>query len=547
MAPWPNIQPRWPTSPPELQTKLQMNPTLIVSWFCTIFALVVISIRIFGRWVRTEMLFREDKVMLWAIIPLLIRMGLVHVILIWGTNNTTTTALTQADIYHRSIGSRCVLASRIFYAIYIWLAKLTILEFIQKTISQTWTKLYRIGANIMYGFLAMTLVAVIIATLSECQPFHEYWQVVSLAKPSCRIGAAQLLTMGIGDVVTDVVLIVFPIPLVIMSRTSIIKKMSLCFLFLLSIIPLAITAYRMTGTIHRHYDQQYRSLLASLEILAATCVANIIVIGSFLRDKGAKKVKYRAGSAVSGDMDGGTLSRPATNTIKRSVTMQHWGSDEDLVRDLSMAVNPSLRHASVAADLIRPAQPLEAVSSTHVQEVKPAINPYGPGLIDSAWTFRQGSATAQNGKRKKVSVASSMSSMSDLEDDVQHAPYHDEPSPTEQRTESPRYKRMDFFDIGGLMSDEAGPSEQSSISYARRASQQYSSMPVSRSGTNFLSDIGGLLGPTSNGIGNCKGRRSNNIDEEDNDLLEMDDMPSSHKRTISAQYEPAPHVRRDTS
>ena len=62
------------------------------------------------------MLFKEDKIMALSLIPLLLRMGLVHLILLWGTNNTTTAGLTSVDISHREIGSRLVLASRIMYA-----------------------------------------------------------------------------------------------------------------------------------------------------------------------------------------------------------------------------------------------------------------------------------------------------------------------------------------------------------------------------------------------------------------------------------------------
>lgn len=52
-----------------------------------------------------------------SIIPLLIRMGLVHVVLIYGTNNVITTGLTDDQIWKRSIGARLVLGSRIFYAL----------------------------------------------------------------------------------------------------------------------------------------------------------------------------------------------------------------------------------------------------------------------------------------------------------------------------------------------------------------------------------------------------------------------------------------------
>lgn len=104
------------SSPPRAKSKAENNATLLVSWWCTGFALAIIVVRLAGRYTRTEKLFREDKIMALSIIPLLARMGLVHMVLIWGTNNTITAGLTRLDIEHREIGSRVVLASRIMYA-----------------------------------------------------------------------------------------------------------------------------------------------------------------------------------------------------------------------------------------------------------------------------------------------------------------------------------------------------------------------------------------------------------------------------------------------
>jgi len=104
-------------SPPESRSPLENHPTLLFSWWCTGFALVIILARLWGRAHRTERLFKEDKIMALSIIPLLIRMALVHVILLYGTNNTVTAGLSSEDVYKRSIGSRLVLAARIFYAL----------------------------------------------------------------------------------------------------------------------------------------------------------------------------------------------------------------------------------------------------------------------------------------------------------------------------------------------------------------------------------------------------------------------------------------------
>ena len=106
----------WFSTPPPAKDAIANNPTLLLSWWCTGFALAIIIVRISGRYVRTEKLFREDKIMALSIIPLLARMALVHLVLIWGTNNTITTGLTSADIQRRMVGSKLVLASRIMYA-----------------------------------------------------------------------------------------------------------------------------------------------------------------------------------------------------------------------------------------------------------------------------------------------------------------------------------------------------------------------------------------------------------------------------------------------
>ena len=104
------------SDPPRAKNSVADHPTLLVSWWCTGFALAIILVRICGRYIRTERLFGEDKVMAWSIIPLLGRMALVHVVMIWGTNNARTGGLSAQDIHHREIGSRLVLVSRIMYA-----------------------------------------------------------------------------------------------------------------------------------------------------------------------------------------------------------------------------------------------------------------------------------------------------------------------------------------------------------------------------------------------------------------------------------------------
>ena len=113
-------------APPEPRTRVENNPTLLFSWWCTGCAITVILFRLSGRKIRNGHLFREDKIMALSMIPLLIRMALIHPVLLWGNNNVVTTGLSAEDIYHRSIGSRLVLGARIFYALlYVVSASMT--------------------------------------------------------------------------------------------------------------------------------------------------------------------------------------------------------------------------------------------------------------------------------------------------------------------------------------------------------------------------------------------------------------------------------------
>lgn len=103
---------------PPYRTFTQDKPTLLVCWWCTLFATTIVLFRVCGRYIRTEKLFREDWLAFACVIPLFIRMALVQVIVLYGTNNSLAPAggWSETELRHRVIGSKLVLASRIFYA-----------------------------------------------------------------------------------------------------------------------------------------------------------------------------------------------------------------------------------------------------------------------------------------------------------------------------------------------------------------------------------------------------------------------------------------------
>jgi hypothetical protein len=477
------------SEPPNLQDKAAMNPTLLVSWWCTGFALAAILIRVSGRYVRTEKLFREDWIMFGNILPLLTRMALVHVILIWGTNNTKTAGLTPVDIHHRSIGSQLVLASRVFYALFIWMAKWSILEFLKRLVGAFWHASYEIGLQIIRYFLLATLIAVLISDLAECRPFTHYWQVVPDPGPHCREGIAQLMTMGVCDIVTDIALVAFPIPIVLRSEMALKRKVSLVLLFALSLGLVGLTAYRVPATISRKSSQQFRSLFASFEVLAAAGVTNAVVIGSFIRDRGVKKAKFKRGS----DADGSMLAPTQTQTRRATIAQHHWGSDDDLVRDLGMSLPPTLQHCNTATTL-----PMSApVAMPNNNAGVPLDRDDGRLAVDPTWSFSKTTKTVDRSEKGSLSDTSSEPRHADLKTQVSAEPV----SPG--AVESPASRKPSFFDVGGLLehnTPSSQPSAEPLLESGRSSVHDFAKNPrppppAQQGSRQFLSDVGGLLSP----------------------------------------------------
>lgn len=300
----------------------------------------------------------------------------------------------------------------------IWMAKFTVSEFLKRMTERFWKKGYELGLRGIRIFLVATFVAVLIATLSECHPFPENWQVVPEAKPTCRQGYGHLLTMGTTDIVTDLLLVLFPIPIILRSSMTIKRKLQLVALFSMSLVLVIITAARIPLVIGKSGLQQFRTVWASSEILAATGVSNAIILGSFLRDRGIKKSKYKPGSV--------TDSMERRSSTRR--TMQDGDSDEDLARSLGYRTNPDL--ADERPSISRPA-PVVDINLLNPRAARGAPPPF----------------SVPNWQASKTSGHSDYSADSDPK-----GRDSEDPAP------SPRAmggRRVSFFDVGGLL--ENGP------------------------------------------------------------------------------------------
>lgn len=152
--------------------------------------------------------------------------------------------------------------------------------------------------------------------------------------------------MGGLSVLTDLFLAFFIIPAIIRSHFPLRQKFNLIITFSLSCIPVATTLYRVPSIINHHGEQPYRTLWASIEVLAACVVSNAIALGAFVRGMmGHKK----------------NVFRPPTMLDRTSVRpgMGLWGSDEEIARDSGIGMSPEL--LAMSQQLYRGAGTLDVI------------------------------------------------------------------------------------------------------------------------------------------------------------------------------------------
>lgn len=348
----------------------------------------------------------------------------------------------------------------------LWMLKNTVLEFFKRLSGLTWSKSYQNGVIAVRGVLIATFIAVVISDLVECRPFNHYWQVFPDPGGQCRQGYANLITTGVCNVLTDLLLVVLPVPIIIMSQMSFTRKLQLVLLFSMSLLVVAVTLYRIPKVVDSHGSQRLRSLLASIELLIATGVANALVLGSFVRDRGVKKRRFKYGSVAGESVhatDSGNRSRRPT------VAERAWGSDEDLVRDVGFGLNKNLRsnESDAEARLQLPAGPVAPIKTFDIHN----------------WNFpERGSSRAGEGGLAP--------------DDLPNSPNSSGP------------RRVAFFDVGGLLDDQASASPSTARRHSTISSREqltphgpperamHASTGGFRKGSQaILQDWSGFLGP----------------------------------------------------
>ncbi|KAM5343044.1 hypothetical protein ACJ41O_014010 [Fusarium nematophilum] len=236
------------------------NPTLLLLWIFSCLALLVMGTRLVWRKVARQPFNLGDYLTMAACLCCVTRLSLIHVVLVWGTNNIAaeiraTKVFTADEIYRRTIGSKFAITNRCFYNSFLWIQKLVLLDVYRRLLLG-----FQHERIIMISFLVVLLVT--------------YVAVHVVIFCSCAKAQLELFLVGSLNIMTDIMLLAFPFVLFTSLKTSWKLKLRLFSLFTLGVFIIAITVIRLPINRSNKDSQANRSMWASTELFIATVVVN---------------------------------------------------------------------------------------------------------------------------------------------------------------------------------------------------------------------------------------------------------------------------------
>ncbi|KAF2765926.1 hypothetical protein EJ03DRAFT_195191 [Teratosphaeria nubilosa] len=280
-----------------------VDSTLIILWIFSWLAVTVMLARLVWRYQQMRSWNAGDYLTLSALVCVFVRLGMIHIVLTYGTNNMTaayraTHHFTSQDISKRVIGSKLAVANRFFYNTYLWLQKLVLLDLYRRLyLNLRWERgIYQI----FLVFFAVTYFGTQISNISECRPTRLYWQVIP-DPGSCVQAKVQLLVLGILNIVTDAMLLALPWPLIINVKLSWQRKAQMWCLFLFGFFIIAITCIRLPINDNHISSQVNRTTWASTELLTSALVVNAPTLYSLWNKRHMHRGHQRVASNSNSD------------------------------------------------------------------------------------------------------------------------------------------------------------------------------------------------------------------------------------------------------
>ncbi|KAJ5092849.1 hypothetical protein N7456_008710 [Penicillium angulare] len=195
---------------------------------------VVIAVRLYARWNVGKGRFQWDDFFLylalicWTLLTVFLYLCTsVHMSNI-GLNKETAMAIPESMVADYRTGSIDAFIAWIAYIAMVWAFKGVLLCLYHRMTRGLWEHRLTVTA----AFLSMcTFIASIFVHLFTCMPVHRSWQVKPYAGDNCTLRPLNYIIIETLSIITDIIVMAVPIPLVIKAGIPMRQKLLLCVLF----------------------------------------------------------------------------------------------------------------------------------------------------------------------------------------------------------------------------------------------------------------------------------------------------------------------------
>ncbi|KAI5458587.1 hypothetical protein BGZ63DRAFT_416207 [Mariannaea sp. PMI_226] len=267
------------------------TPNLIEMWVLYGVGSMMIAARAF---VRTKLVgvrgYRVDDYLVWLawmVYTTVTVIANVFIIVAQGKHTSLLTpeqrkAITAQESEAWSYGSKIFLAGFYSSAVVIWILKFNMLFFYQRLVDGHWVK--RAIYPVM-GLVAASAVAIILTFTLTCIPFHKLWQVYPdpgwLCTPRNKVTFYTVLGFNL---LTDLFVLLIPIPIVLPLQITILHKIGLIMLFGLGIFCMLASILRVV-LVFKLNQHGASAMWALREVFVAVFVGQAPMVFPILRRK----------------------------------------------------------------------------------------------------------------------------------------------------------------------------------------------------------------------------------------------------------------------
>ncbi|KAM5346658.1 hypothetical protein ACJ41O_009663 [Fusarium nematophilum] len=189
---------------------------------------LVLFLRYFARWkaVGFKGYQGDDYFALAALVFWTAELVMLELIGQNGTNIGVTdeigAKMTDVEIAKREFGSKCLLAGWNFYVTLIFCLKGVMLCFYTRMTLGLWQRKVVIWTQFVTVLAYIGVIAVI---FGHCTPVHKNWQVYPNPGDECTLAVANYVTLVVLNILTDLLIVSIPVPLLWMVKLSIKRKL----------------------------------------------------------------------------------------------------------------------------------------------------------------------------------------------------------------------------------------------------------------------------------------------------------------------------------